>query len=283
MGNKVVLMDGAAGTTLWKAADAAGIERVPVWKYNIEHPELVKQMNLQYLDAGSELIQANTFGANGPAVKGASDYEAGDVVRAAVRIAKEAVAERNSSAKIALAAGPLSQLMEPFGDLTREEVCSIYDEMLSAGIGEGADVVIFETFFDLDMMSAAAETAVKYGVPVICSMTFESHGRTMMGNSVEDVIETLSPIGISAIGMNCSLGPDMAIDIIRQFRDKTDLPLFFKPNAGLPISKGGGWDAVPYTPETFAEAVKPALEFVSYIGGCCGSDADYVKEIKKLM
>ena len=104
----------------------------------------------------------------------------------------------------------------------------------------------------------------------------------MMGNRVEDVIRELEPLGIAGIGMNCSLGPDMALPIIREFAGKTSLPLVYKPNAGLPISAGGtvesGCDAV-----TFAKAVAPAFEIVSFIGGCCGSDPSYIREIGKLL
>ena len=105
----------------------------------------------------------------------------------------------------------------------------------------------------------------------------------MFGNSVDDVIETLSPLGIDAIGLNCSLGPDLAIPIIKEFSEKTDLPLIFKPNAGKPIMSSDGTTVTPYSAAKFAEEIKPALEYVSYIGGCCGADAEYVKEIKKLL
>jgi 5-methyltetrahydrofolate--homocysteine methyltransferase len=114
-------------------------------------------------------------------------------------------------------------------------------------------------------------------------MTFEKNGKTMFGNSVQDTIDTLAPLGIDAIGLNCSLGPDLALPIIREFSEKTDMPLLFKPNAGKPILSADGSTAVAYTAEQFAKDVEPALEFVSYIGGCCGSDAEYIKEIKKLL
>ena len=105
----------------------------------------------------------------------------------------------------------------------------------------------------------------------------------MFGNSVQDTIDTLSPLGIEAIGLNCSLGPDLALPIIKEFSEKTDLPLLFKPNAGKPILSADGEAVSPYTAKRFAEDVKPALQYVSYIGGCCGSDAEYIKEIKKML
>ena len=231
---KIILLDGAQGTRLWEKAGQHGVEKDPVWKYNIEHPDFVAQVAKEYAEAGSEIVCANTFGANRLAVERSSSYSAAEVVEAGVRIAKEALA--GTGVKTALDIGPLSVMMEPYGDLEEDEAAEIFDEMLAAGVGAGADIVFFETFMDVEMMAVAAESAMKYGLPVVCSMTFEKGGRTMMGNSVEDIVETLSPLGIAGIGMNCSLGPAAAGEIIRQYAAATELPLFLKPNAGLPDS-----------------------------------------------
>ncbi len=281
MERKIILMDGAVGTTLWGIAEANGVKKEPVWKYNVEHPEFVEELTKRYLEAGCEMILANTFGANGPAVKRSSPYTAAEVVSAGVGIAKKVL--DGTGVKIVLSLGPLTQLLEPYGDLEEEECAAIYDEMLDAGVGAGADMILIQTFMDLEMMRVATVEAKKYGLPVMCSMTFEKNGKTMFGNSVEDTIDTLSPLGIEAIGLNCSLGPDLALPIIKEFSEKTDLPLLFKPNAGKPILSSNGEAVSPYTAERFAEEVKPALQYVSYIGGCCGSDAEYIKEIKKML
>ena len=105
----------------------------------------------------------------------------------------------------------------------------------------------------------------------------------MFGNSVDDVIEELTPLGIDAVGLNCSLGPDLAVPIIKEFSEKTDLPIIFKPNAGKPILSADGTTVTAYSAQQFAEDVKPALGYVDYIGGCCGSDSSYIREIKKLL
>lgn len=277
----ITLLDGAMGTGLWALADAAGVEKVPVWKYNIEHPELVEAMNRQYLEAGSQIIQANTFGANGPAVKHSSDYDPAVVVAEAVKIAKKVAA--GTDVKVALPFGPLSELLEPYGDLEEDECFEIYDTVIKVGVEAGADVVFLETFMDIEMMAIAAKAALQYGKPVFCSMTFEKVGKTMMGNSVQDAIDKLVPLGIAGIGMNCSLGPEQALPIIKEFSEKTDLPLFYKPNAGKPVLNADGSSTAPIGPEEFAELLKPAVPYVSYIGGCCGSDPEYIKEIKKVI
>lgn len=281
MERKITLMDGAVGTTLWGIAEAHGVKKEPVWKYNVEHPEFVEELTKRYLEAGCEMILANTFGANGPAVKRSSPYTVAEVVSAGVGIAKKVL--DGTGVKVVLSLGPLTQLLEPYGDLEEDECAAIYDEMLDAGVGAGADMILIQTFMDLEMMRVATVEAKKYGLPVMCSMTFEKNGKTMFGNSVEDTVDTLSPLGIEAIGLNCSLGPDLALPIIKEFSEKTDLPLLFKPNAGKPILSSDGEAVSPYTAERFAEEVKPALQYVSYIGGCCGSDAEYIKEIKKML
>lgn len=279
--NDVFLMDGAAGTTLWHLADAAGIPREPVWKYNIEHPELVRELHRRYIDAGSQLIQANTFGANGPVVTKSSPYTVEQVVSAGVRLAKEAV--QGTDVIVGLSFGPLSVLLEPFGDLEEDECDAIYTEMIDAGVAAGADCVILEAFMDVEMMRIAAQAAKRHNVPVLCSMTFEGGGRTMMGNTVQQIVDTLTPLSINAIGMNCSLGPAEAMTVIRQFHEATDLPLFFKPNSGKPVITPDGQEIAPYTEEHFAQEVAPALEFVRYIGGCCGCDDTYIRALKRLM
>ena len=273
----IILLDGAQGTLLWEKAGQSGVEKEPVWKYNIEHPEFVAEAAKEYAAAGSAIVCANTFGANRLAVARSSAYSAPQVVEAGVRLAREALA--GTGVKTALDIGPLSVMMEPYGDLEEDEAAEIFDEMLAAGAGAGADIVFFETFMDVGMMRVAAEAAQKYGLPVVCSMTFEKGGHTMMGNSVEDIIETFTPLGLAGIGMNCSLGPAAALDVIRAFAEKTDLPLFFKPNAGLPDSP----DAEGASPEGFARLVAPALDCVSYLGGCCGTSPAFIRELKKLI
>lgn len=272
---KVTLLDGAVGTSIWEKTE----DKLPVWMYNIQNPAVVSELAHEYIDAGSKIILANTFGANGSAVKRSSDYTVKEVVSAGVRIAKEAV--KGTDVKVALSAGPLSQLIEPYGDMTEEEAEAIYDEMIGAGMEEKPDLVMLQTFMDVEMMRIAATVAKRYDVPVFCTMTFEKVGKTMMGNSVEDVIDVLSEVGIDAIGMNCSLGPDLALPIIKEFAEKTDLPLIFKPNAGKPILSADGSTETPYDATHFAAEIEPALPYVSYVGGCCGSNASYIRQLKE--
>jgi len=269
----IVLLDGAVGTSLWeKAAD-----RVAVWRYNIENPAIVKELAAEYLDAGSRIILANTFGANRYAV-GKTDYSVQEIVSTGVRLARETIGDR---AKVALAVGPLPLLMEPYGDLTEEDAYAAFDEQISAGAAEKPDVIVLQTFMDADMMHIAAEAAAKHNLPIFSMLTFTEVGKTIMGHSVERFVDTMKDIPLAGIGINCSLGPDKAVPVIASFRKYTDLPLVFKPNAGKPILQDGE-EKVQYDVDTFVEDILPALDFdVKYIGGCCGSNASYVRALRK--
>ena len=203
-----VLMDGAMGTLLWQLAQEAGVERKPVWTYNIDHPDLVRQAHRCYLEAGSELILANTFGANRLAVM-RGEMQVSDVIRTGMRLAGETAGAYG--ARAALDLGPLTELLEPYGDLEAETCAGLYREMVDTGLEAGADCVVLETFMDLEMLRIAAEQALGRGVPVLCAMTFEAGGRTLMGNTVEQVAEALEPMGVAAVGVNCSLGPAQAL------------------------------------------------------------------------
>ena len=269
----IVLLDGAIGTGLWEKAD----DKVPVWRYNIENPAIVKELAREYAEAGSQIIHTNTFSANRITLQ-RSDYSVQQVVSAAVRLAKEALGD---SAKAALDIGPLPMLMEPYGDLTEEEAFEMFDEQISAGVTEKPDLITLETFSDADMLRIAAEAAAKHGLPIFTMMTFTEVGKTIMGHSVERFIETIADLPVTAVGLNCSLGPDKAVPIIASFRQYTDLPLIFKPNAGKPILAEDGSEKVQYDVDTFVEDSMPALEHdVKYSGGCCGSSPAYIRALK---
>ena len=269
----IVLLDGAVGTSLWEKAE----DKVAVWRYNVENPRIVSELNREFMEAGARIVLANTFGANRYAV-GKSGYTVKQIVSEGVRLCREAVGD---GAQVALSAGPLPMLLEPYGDLTEEECFAAYDEQISSGMEYDPDVITLQTFMDVDMLAIAARAAAKYGKPIFCMATFNEVGKTIMGHSVERFVEAMEGLPITAIGMNCSLGPEKAVPVIASFRQYTDLPLIFKPNAGKPILQGGE-SKMQYDVDTFVEDCMPALECdVQYIGGCCGSNASYIRALKK--
>lgn len=272
-----VLLDGAVGTSLWEKTE----NKVPVWRYNIENPEIVYELHKEYIAAGSKMILCNTFGANRGALRG-YNRSVNDVVSEAVRIAKDAV--KGTDVKTILSAGPLMMLLEPYGDLTEEEATDIYTEMLTAGMSQKPDCIFLQTFMDVELMKVACTVARRFDVPLFTAFSFEPVGKTMMGNSVEQIIEELEPFSVDAIGLNCSLGPDTALPIIEKFKNLTDTPLVFKPNAGKPKPPVGGVVTNDFDETSFAEDILKAAELgVKYVGGCCGTNAKYIKKANELL
>lgn len=276
MGN-YILIDGGVGTSLWEKNE----DKSPVWTFNYTHPELVKELANEMVEAGAQIVLANTFSANRPAVEKAKfGHSVTEIVTKAVELAKEAVAGR---AKIALGIGPLTEMLEPYGDMSYEECSDIYREMIDAGVKAGVDTIYLQTFMDLEMLKLAAAEAAKYDVPLFCSMSF-SGKFTMFGNRPEQIVNELKPFNPVAVGLNCSSGPDEALAVIEEFSQVSDLPIIFKPNAGKPSIDGGS----QFDYESFAKAVAKGAEFegVTYFGGCCGANAKYIaalgNELKKL-
>lgn len=266
---KVVLLDGAVGTSLW----AKSSDRQPVWRYNMENPDIVRELAEEYAEAGAQVVLANTFAVNRISLR-KSPYRVPEVAARAVELAREGVRGR---ARVALSVGPLPVLMEPYGDLEEDDAFDMYLEVVEAGVRAGADVILAQTFMDLAMMEVALRAAGKLDRPMMASFSFEARGRTMMGNSVADIVEALDKYPLEAIGLNCSLGPEQALPILTEYARHTDRPLLFKPNAGLPV---GGREDPALDAAAFAEETARAAALgASYIGGCCGSSPDYIRTL----
>jgi len=284
-----ILMDGALGTLLWQEAEKAGLEKTPVWMYNQTAPELVKSIHLRYLEAGSDLILTNTFTVNAMEMKKYEGQEVASVIEKAVQIAREAASEAvlkgfkaaDDKILVGLDIGPLPGVLEPYGDIEEDEADEVYKEVMDAGVKAGVDCIVLETFYDLGVMEAAAKRAKTYGLPLLCSMTFEKNGRTFMGASPEDVAASLTEIGADAMGLNCSVGPKDALPVIKRFSELTDKPLIFKPNSMSEPEPGEL--KMPYTREMYVEDLKAALPYVTYVGCCCGTDESYIRAISKAL
>ena len=265
MEHQIVLMDGATGTRLWELAERAGEARAPVWTYNLTHPELVRRVAEEYIAAGSKLLCANTFAANGAEAARVPGIDVGAAVAAGVEIAKEA-ALAAGDVRVAVDVGPLSAMLVPYGTTEPERARQLFADQIGAGVAAGAECIFLETFTSLAMLRIAAEEAVTHGLPVLCSLSFARNGRTMMGDGIADIVDTLSPMGVAALGINCSFGPASAVPVIREYVAHTDLPLIVKPNADCAAGE-------------FADTLAPVLPLVAYAGACCGSDPDYIRAL----
>lgn len=207
------ILDGAMGTMLQAAGLPMGT--LPeVW--NITNTETVAAIQRQYVEAGSDIIYANTFGANRHKIAG-SGYSVTEIVKAGIRAAR--MAAEGTDTKVALDIGPIGQLLEPLGTLSFDEAYDIFKEMIIAGAEAGADLVIFETMSDLYEVKAGVLAAKENSdLPVWVSMTFEASGRTFVGVTVPAMALTLTGLGAEAIGFNCSLGPKELLGMAAELR-----------------------------------------------------------------
>ena len=265
----IVLFDGAFGTLLQKKAGNVGTlpERL-----NEERPELIADIHRAYLDAGADVITANTFGAN--PLKAGSKELSDRLIRAGVALARKVAKDKF----VALDIGPSGRLLEPMGSMTFEEAYQCFADVVDAG-KEGADLILIETMADLQEMRAALLAAREHSdLPVLCSMTFEENGRTFAGCDPLCYAMTCAPLA-DAVGVNCSLGPAKLLPVVRAILSATDKPVIVQANAGLPDADLN-YDV---SAEEFAEVYRTFLdEGVQIIGGCCGTTPEYIRLLRGL-
>ena len=269
-----IFYDGAMGTMLQKSGLKPG-QRPDI--LNITNPVAVENVHRMYVEAGSDIVCTNTFGANSDALSG-TGYSPGEIIAAAVAIAKRAC---GGAAKIALDIGPTGKLLEPMGDLEYERAYSMFKEQAIAGEEAGADFAAVVTMSDLTELKAAL-LAVKDNtkLPVLATMTFGKTGCTFTGCTPETFAKTAESLGAAAVGLNCSLEPSEMLATAERIANATSLPLIVKPNAGLPDSVTGSYSIGPVE---FAAQMAPFAKIgAKIVGGCCGTTPDYIRELKKV-
>ena len=258
-----VLLDGGMGTML--QARGLPVGAVPELTA-LEHPDWLLDIHGAYLEAGSQVIYANTFGANREKLAHCG-RTVEEIVPAAVSAARQAA--QKYGALVALDVGPTGQLLEPTGTLEFETAVDIFAQVVKAGAAAGADLIVIETMTDLQEARAALLAAKENcTLPVVVTMTYEATGRTFLGCSPAAAALTLEGMGADAIGVNCSLGPREMPPLVEELLQWTHLPIVLKPNAGLPHPDGSGYDI---SPKEFADSLAACAQLgVQVFGGCCG-------------
>lgn len=274
----ILVMDGATGTQLQKMGLPAGMAP-EVW--NLQNPEAVKKHYQAYIDAGSDAILTNTFGGSRPRLnmEGHGDL-VHDINRAAAALAREVAGDK---VLVLGSIGPTGMLMEPMGELTYEQAVEYFAEQAAALAEGGADGIHVETMSDLREAKAAIEGAHRAtSLPVTVTMSFDMHGRTMMGVRPEEAVKELAAMEVLAVGVNCGRTLDenlVAITAMR--RAAPEVTLIAKPNAGLPRVEKGTEAVYDVTPEIMAEyALKFGAQRVKMLGGCCGSNPAHIQAVK---
>lgn len=277
--NNMVYLDGGMGTLLQKSGLQPG--ELPE-RWNISHPEVIKEIHKSYYDSGSNIVNTNTFGAN--SLKFGTD-ELSEIIYHAVKNADEA--RKASSGKqekfIALDVGPTGKLLKPLGDLDFEDAVKAFAEVISLGVKYGVDLITIETMNDSYETKAAVLAAKENSdLPIIVTNAYGENGRLMTGADPAVMATMLEGMGVDAIGANCSLGPKQLMGVIDELLKYCSVPVAFKPNAGLPKSDG----KVTYydvDAEEFAQDIKLAVSNgVRIVGGCCGTTPEYIKKVCEL-
>lgn len=275
-GNNFVILDGAMGTMLQKTGLKLG-ERPEI--LNIIHGEHIKSVHEMYINSGSNIIYTNTFGANSHKLEG-TGYSVEEVIKSGVLCAKKAVESTGKDVSVALDIGPIGELLEPNGVLKFEEAYEIFKEQMVAGEKSGADLIVIETMTDLYEVKAAVLAAKENtSLPVFCTMTFEKNMRTFTGCSLEAFCMTAEGLGVDALGINCSLGPDEIFPMEEILSKISNVDLIVKANAGLPNLATGEYDIDEIEYSDYVEKI--ASLGVKYIGGCCGTSPEYIKRLSE--
>lgn len=281
LGNGTLLLDGATGSNLMKIGMPKGI---CTEQWVAEHPDTIIKLQKAYAEAGSDIVYAPTFMANpiSLATHGL-ETETERLNHTLVGLSQKAVGNQ------VLVAGDLTttgKLMEPLGPMKYEDLFESYKEQISYLADAGVDLLVAET------MLASNETLVILDaaqavcdLPVLCSLTMEADGSLFFGGNVFDAVEELEAMGAFAVGCNCSTGPDQLESVIAGIRQRVSIPVIAKPNAGMPtISPETGEAVYNMAPDEFARSMLKLRDAgASFLGGCCGTTPEFIRELKKAL
>jgi len=285
-----VLFDGAMGTAL-QAAGLGASELPEIW--NVTHPDVVSDIHLGYLRAGSDVVTTNTLGALQNVLdESGCGYSTEEVYAAAVSCARSAIEtiQKEESDEtpdkprfVAASIGPTRHLVGMTGGINAEEAYELYKAAVMAAERAGADVLLFETFTDILELKTGILAAKEYtNLPVFACLTYEKGGRTLTGTDPFTAINITNGLGLDAFGVNCSLGPDALLDIAKELADYSGVPVIVQPNAGMPTVLDDGSLVYDMDAEDFADKlIEIAKSGAAIIGGCCGSNYTFISAVRK--
>ena len=287
LGKELLFFDGGMGTLLQERGLAPG-ELPETW--NIARPQVIREIHRSYVEAGSDIVLTNTFGAN--ALKfHAEDCSLEQTVKAAVRLVKEAAEEADAAAAetscadndkrtvyTALDIGPTGKLLKPMGDLDFEEAYEAFKEVMVWGEEAGADLIHIETMSDTYELKAAVLAAKENtSLPVFATAIFDERRKLLTGADVPAVIALLEGLHVDALGINCGMGPEQMMPVLEEYVKYSSLPIIVKPNAGLPKQRDGQ-TYYDISPDEFAGYMEKIVSMgACVIGGCCGTTPGHIK------
>lgn len=280
LAEKVTLLDGATGSNLFVMGMPRGICSE---EWILDHPDVLVELQKAYVEAGSQILCAPTFGANRFNLSSHGlGAQVEEMNHELVKISKKAVDGK------AYVAGDVTAIVKMIGmssEATYEKAMERYKEQMRYLVDAGVDVILMETMTSMDEAMAALEAAQQVcDLPVLCSMTIDADGSIYAGGHIFEAAETLQEMGADAVGINCSVGPEQLVSIVEGLNQRLHIPMIVKPNAGMPKISDTGEASYDMTPERFGRSMKVLLEKgAKIIGGCCGTTPDYIRELKKII
>lgn len=276
--DNILIFDGAMGTMLQNEGLSIG-ENPEI--FGIKNQDKLLKIHKKYLEAGCNVLTTNTFGCNELKISKLG-YDVEEIIENAISVARKAIEEcdKNKPRFVALDIGPIGEMLEPMGTLSFDKAYEIFKRQAIQGEKSGADLIIIETMMDL-YEAKAAVLAVKENtnLPVICTMTFDENGRSFTGCLPESMVATIEGLGVDALGVNCSLGPKQLLPIVKIITEIASIPVIVQANAGLPVIENNQ-TVYKMTAKEFFQGAKNFVDAgVSIIGGCCGTNENFIKEI----
>jgi 5-methyltetrahydrofolate--homocysteine methyltransferase len=268
---KRLYFDGGTGTYLQQNGLKSG-EKPEIW--NIEKPEVIEALHRAYFNAGANIVKTNTFGVNKDKFKNHDE-----LIRAGVRCAVKAK-DGKEDRFVAFDMGPTGRMLKPFGDMDFEHCVSLYSENVKVAAKCGIDLILIETMNDaLETKAAVIAAKENCDLPIFVTNAYDLSGKLMTGAAPKAMIAMLEGLGVSALGMNCSFGPDKMVDIIAEFEKYSSLPIIVNPNAGLPAIIDGKTE-YSLSPDDFADTMISLCKSGAHIlGGCCGTTPEYIEKM----
>lgn len=280
LAEKAILLDGATGSNLFVMGMPRGICSE---EWILDHPDVLVELQKAYVEAGSQILCAPTFGANRFNLSSHGlGAQVEEMNHELVKISKKAVDGK------AYLAGDVTAIVKMIGmspEATYEKAMERYKEQMRYLVDAGVDVILMETMTSMDEAMAALEAAQQVcDLPVLCSMTIDADGSIYAGGHIFEAAETLQEMGADAVGINCSVGPEQLVSIVEGLNQRLHIPMIVKPNAGMPKISDTGEASYDMTPERFGRSMKVLLEKgAKIVGGCCGTTPDYIRELKKII
>lgn len=273
---RIIFCDGGMGSLLQAGGLRPG-ELPGTW--NITHPDVLVKIHRDYLEAGADIVTTNTFGVDGLKYHEGFEFQLEPVIAAAVRNAKEAIRQSGKKAYVALDMGPTGKLLKPLGDLAFEDACSLYQQIVTIGAREGADLVLIETMSDSYEAKAAVLAAKECcDLPVFVTVTFDERKKLLTGGSPAAIVAMLEGLGVDALGINCGLGPIQMKEILKDLLAVSSIPVIVNPNAGLPRSENGE-TVYDIDADEFAQTMREIVKMgARVVGGCCGTTPEHIRK-----